>query len=173
MIACLTNNIIWLSREETTVKYWLEIDSVWRKVLKLFFPQSKSPLYLPISTVRILKSMPMVVINAGLNEFSTNRNIIHVLPTPLSPIRSNLNKKSNFFSILNRGKLQQDVSQSVGLDLSELSCYLVDSTFWNLWSNCSRVTFKAIVFIGLSPVATYSTQIVAEGSSWVIDLANN
>lgn len=45
--------------------------------------------------------MPMVVINAGLNEFSTNRNIIHVLPTPLSPIRSNLNKKSNFFSILN------------------------------------------------------------------------
>ena len=43
--------------------------------------------------------MPMVVMKDGLNLFSTNRNIIHVLPTPLSPIRSNLNKKSNCFSM--------------------------------------------------------------------------
>jgi len=53
--------------------------------------------YSPSSKVRILKSIPMVEINVGLNVLSANRNIIQVLPTPLSPIRSSLKNKSKFF----------------------------------------------------------------------------
>lgn len=53
--------------------------------------------YSPSSKVRILKSIPMVEINVGLNALSANRNIIQVLPTPLSPIRSSLKNKSKFF----------------------------------------------------------------------------
>lgn len=40
--------------------------------------------------VRILKSIPMVVMNDGVNESSLNRNRQHDFPTPESPISSNL-----------------------------------------------------------------------------------
>lgn len=54
---------------------------------------------LPISKVFILKSIPMVDINDGLKVLSAKRNIIHVFPTPLSPISRSLKNKSNFFAI--------------------------------------------------------------------------
>ena len=40
--------------------------------------------------VRILKSMPMVVMNEGVNESSLKRSRQHDLPTPESPMRSSL-----------------------------------------------------------------------------------
>lgn len=40
--------------------------------------------------VLILKSIPIVVMNEGVKESSLNRNRQHDLPTPESPIRSNL-----------------------------------------------------------------------------------
>jgi len=40
--------------------------------------------------VRILKSMPMVVMKDGVNESSQNRSRQHDLPTPESPIRRSL-----------------------------------------------------------------------------------
>ena len=42
------------------------------------------------SIVRILKSMPMVVMNEGVNESSLKRNRQHDLPTPESPMRRSL-----------------------------------------------------------------------------------
>ena len=57
-------------------------------------------LYLPISKVLILKSIPMVEIKVGLKVLSANRNIMQVLPTPLSPMRRSLKNKSKFFAIL-------------------------------------------------------------------------
>ena len=42
------------------------------------------------SMVRILKSMPMVVMNDGVNESSLNRSRQHDLPTPESPMRRSL-----------------------------------------------------------------------------------
>jgi hypothetical protein len=42
------------------------------------------------SIVRILKSMPIVVIKDGVNESSLNRRRQHDLPTPESPISSSL-----------------------------------------------------------------------------------
>ena len=48
--------------------------------------------HIPMSNVLILKSIPMVEINEELNVLSANRKIMHVFPTPLSPIRSNLKK---------------------------------------------------------------------------------
>lgn len=42
------------------------------------------------SMVRILKSMPMVVMNEGVNESSLKRSRQHDLPTPESPMRSSL-----------------------------------------------------------------------------------
>ena len=53
----------------------------------------------PSSIVLILKSIPMVEINVGLNALSANRNIMQVLPTPLSPMRRSLKNKSKFFAI--------------------------------------------------------------------------
>ena len=55
--------------------------------------------YLPSSKVLILKSIPIVEINVGLNVLSANRNIMQVLPTPLSPIRRSLKKWSKFFAM--------------------------------------------------------------------------
>lgn len=55
-------------------------------------PQTYEILYSPTSRVLILKSIPMVEINDELKVLSANRKIIHVFPTPLSPIRSNLKK---------------------------------------------------------------------------------
>ena len=40
--------------------------------------------------MRILKSMPMVVMNEGVNESSLKRSRQHDLPTPESPMRSSL-----------------------------------------------------------------------------------
>ena len=40
--------------------------------------------------MRILKSMPIVVMNEGVKLSSLNRRRQHDLPTPLSPIKSNL-----------------------------------------------------------------------------------
>jgi hypothetical protein len=40
--------------------------------------------------VRILKSMPMVVMNEGVNESSLKRSRQHDLPTPESPMRRSL-----------------------------------------------------------------------------------
>jgi hypothetical protein len=40
--------------------------------------------------VRILKSMPMVVMKEGVNESSLNRSRQHDFPTPESPIKSSL-----------------------------------------------------------------------------------
>jgi len=40
--------------------------------------------------VRILKSIPMVVMNEGVKESSLNRSRQHDLPTPESPMRSSL-----------------------------------------------------------------------------------
>ena len=42
------------------------------------------------SIVRILKSIPIVVIKDGVNESSLNRSKQHDLPTPESPMSSNL-----------------------------------------------------------------------------------
>lgn len=42
------------------------------------------------SMVRILKSMPMVVMNEGVKESSLNRNKQQDLPTPESPISRSL-----------------------------------------------------------------------------------
>ena len=42
------------------------------------------------SMVRILKSMPMVVMKDGVNESSLKRSRQHDLPTPESPMRSSL-----------------------------------------------------------------------------------
>jgi hypothetical protein len=42
------------------------------------------------SIVRILKSMPMVVMKEGVNESSLKRKRQHDFPTPLSPMSSNL-----------------------------------------------------------------------------------
>jgi hypothetical protein len=42
------------------------------------------------SIVRILKSMPMVVMKDGVNESSLNRSKQHDLPTPESPMSSSL-----------------------------------------------------------------------------------
>ena len=42
------------------------------------------------SIVRILKSIPMVVMKDGVNESSLNRKRQHDFPTPESPIRSSL-----------------------------------------------------------------------------------
>jgi len=47
-----------------------------------FFPSN--------SIVRILKSMPMVVMNEGVKESSLNRRRQHDLPTPESPISNSL-----------------------------------------------------------------------------------
>lgn len=55
----------------------------------IFFPRN--------STVLILKSMPIVEINVEVNASSENRKSIQVLPTPESPINSNLNNKSYVF----------------------------------------------------------------------------
>jgi len=43
---------------------------------------------------------PIVEINVELYASSENRNKIHVLPTPESPISSNLNKWSYVFAII-------------------------------------------------------------------------
>jgi hypothetical protein len=42
------------------------------------------------SMVRILKSMPMVVMNDGVNESSLKRSRQHDFPTPESPMRRSL-----------------------------------------------------------------------------------
>lgn len=42
------------------------------------------------SIVRILKSMPMVVMKDGVNESSLKRSRQHDLPTPESPMRRSL-----------------------------------------------------------------------------------
>jgi hypothetical protein len=42
------------------------------------------------SMVRILKSMPIVVMNEGVKESSLNRSRQHDLPTPESPIKRSL-----------------------------------------------------------------------------------
>jgi hypothetical protein len=42
------------------------------------------------SIVRILKSMPIVVMNDGVKESSLNRRRQHDFPTPESPIKSSL-----------------------------------------------------------------------------------
>jgi len=41
--------------------------------------------------------IPIVDMNVVVNASSENLNKIHVFPTPESPIRSNLNKKSYVF----------------------------------------------------------------------------
>ena len=42
----------------------------------------------------------MVEIKVGLNVLSANRNIIQVLPTPLSPMSRSLKNKSKFFAAM-------------------------------------------------------------------------
>ena len=51
------------------------------------------------SIILILKAIPIVVRWLAVKESSVNRKRIHVLPTPDSPIMSNLNKQSYFFDI--------------------------------------------------------------------------
>ena len=53
--------------------------------------QTGARMSLPSSSiVRILKSMPMVVMNEGVKESSLKRSRQHDLPTPESPMRSSL-----------------------------------------------------------------------------------
>lgn len=69
-----------------------------------------SLIFLPsISMVRILKSIPMVDMKVVLNAASLKRNNTHVLPTPESPISSNLNRQSYVLAIAQKSthSLQQ------------------------------------------------------------------
>ena len=58
---------------------WPAVSHIWSLTR---FPSS--------SIVRILKSMPMVVMKEGVKESSLKRSRQHDLPTPESPIRSSL-----------------------------------------------------------------------------------
>lgn len=63
-------------------------------------------IYLPSSRVLILKSIPIVEMKDGLNVFSAKRNIMHVFPTPLSPMRRSLKNKSKFGFAISRDCFQ-------------------------------------------------------------------
>lgn len=62
--------------------------------------------------VRILKSMPIVVMKEGVKESSLNRSKQHDLPTPESPMRSS-------FICEHGGQLDGD--RKAGLDASQMA----------------------------------------------------
>ena len=56
--------------------------------------------------------LPMVEMNVELKASSENLTRIHVLPTPLSPINSNLNRKSYVFAMSEREREKDRVLKS-------------------------------------------------------------
>ena len=111
-------------------------------------PPEHEPLNLPSSNVLILKSIPIVEMNDELNVLSANLKIMHVFPTPLSPISSNLKNKSKFFAIA------ECISSLVSLEADYLYCII---------SPGSREEWLPIL------VSSRSADFLSRGQSWMGD----
>jgi len=74
--------------------------------------------------VRILKSMPMVVMNEGVNESSLKRSRQHDLPTPESPMRSSLIYAGGGELLVSAGLCIQAVEAGGHLRVQRICMYL-------------------------------------------------
>lgn len=95
------------------------------------------------SIVRILKSMPMVVIKDGVNESSLKRSRQHDLPTPESPIRRSLIWKMSQYRPLSVVQLQRSRKAH------ELARGMEGA--------CARQSYKKVIVPGRGHVADLSS----------------
>lgn len=95
-----------------------------------------------ISTVFILKSIPMVDMNEDEKESSTNRKRIHVFPTPESPISISLKRWSYvFFAISIYKKMRYKMPNTSPLQNPSEATLIQTPTSWTFKTKDKRCLF--------------------------------